>query len=61
MESIEAKEVETLRLPLSDDRILDSAIGKTPVMVVQVITQSPNHPITQSPNRPITPRDGKSP
>ena len=35
LESLEAKEVETLRLPLSDDRILDCTIGKTPVMVLQ--------------------------
>lgn len=35
LESMEAKEVETLRLKLSDDRILDNTIGKTPVMVLQ--------------------------
>ena len=35
MEHLEAREVETLRLPLSDDRILDNPIGKTPVMVLQ--------------------------
>jgi hypothetical protein len=29
--TLEAREVEVLRLPLSDDRILDNSIGKTPV------------------------------
>ena len=32
---LEAKEVETLRLKLSDDKILESTVGKTPVMVLQ--------------------------
>ena len=34
-ESLEARECEALRLRLSDDRILDNTIGKTPVMVLQ--------------------------
>ena len=33
--SLEQQEVETLRLRLSDDRILDNSVGKTPVMVLQ--------------------------
>ena len=32
---LEAKEVATLRLKLTDDKILDSTVGKTPVMVLQ--------------------------
>ena len=32
---LEAKEVATLRLELTDDKILDSTVGKTPVMVLQ--------------------------
>lgn len=35
LESLEAREVETLRLKLSDEKILDNSIGKTPVMVLQ--------------------------
>ena len=35
LEALEAKEVEALNLPLTDDRILDNVIGKTPVMVLQ--------------------------
>jgi hypothetical protein len=33
--SLEEREAQTLRLQLSDDRILDNPIGKTPVMVLQ--------------------------
>ena len=32
---LEAKEVATLRLKLTDDKILESTVGKTPVMVLQ--------------------------
>ena len=32
---VEAEEAATLRLSLTDDRILDSKFGKTPVMVLQ--------------------------
>ena len=35
LESLEAQEVAALRLKLSDDRILENTIGKTPVMVLQ--------------------------
>ena len=35
IEDLEAREAEALRLPLSDDRILDNPIGKTAVMVLQ--------------------------
>ena len=35
LQSLEAREVEALRLPLNDDRILENTVGKTPVMVLQ--------------------------
>ncbi|KAL3900777.1 MAG: hypothetical protein SGPRY_012393, partial [Prymnesium sp.] len=34
-EALEKRELDTLRLSLSDDRILDNTVGKTPVMVLQ--------------------------
>ena len=35
LQDMEQLEIETLRLPLSDDRILDCKVGKTPIMVLQ--------------------------
>ena len=36
VETLEQQEVATLRLRLSDDKILANTVGKTPVMVLQV-------------------------